>query len=41
MNTLAQIDTHYSNLVALHAVPMHTVAGKKNWTPNQTLLQTH
>ena len=37
MNALAQIDTHYSNLVALHAVPMHTVAGKKNWAPNPDL----
>jgi len=39
MNALAQIDTHYSNLVVLHSVPMHNVAGKKNWTPNPDLTE--
>ena len=28
MNALAQIETHYSNLVDLHA-PIYNVAGKK------------
>ena len=38
MNALAQIDTHYSNLIHLHA-PMYNVAGKKNWQPNPDLTE--
>jgi predicted metal-dependent peptidase len=38
MNTLAQIDTHYSNLAHLHA-PMYNVAGKKHWQPNPDLTE--
>ena len=33
MNALAQIETHYSDLVNLHA-PIYNVAGKKHWQPN-------
>jgi len=38
MKALAQINTHYSALVQLHA-PIYNVAGKKNWTPNPDLTE--
>ena len=38
MNALAQIETHYSNLVDLHA-PIYNVAGKKHWQPNPDLTE--
>ena len=38
MNALAQIETHYSDLVNLHA-PIYNVAGKKHWQPNPDLTE--